>query len=138
MGSGLSKEVFILRTRRLSTTAPKHCPSEINPADIPSRGASGDKLATNKLWWNGPSPEGQWPRVDVFPPSEITEVEVVKRSGAITHVLVSSSGSCVDQRVSLEEIIDCTKYSSFNKLLRVIGFVLKFKLLLQKCQQGEE
>ena len=119
----------------------QHCPGEINPADIPSRGTSGDKLAANNLWWNGleflQSPEDQWPRVDVFPPSEITEVEVVKRSGVITHVLVSSSGSCVDQQVSLEEIIDCTKYSNFNKLLRVTGFVLKFKLLLQKCQQGK-
>ena len=50
---------------------------------------------------------------------------------------MSSSGSCVDQQVSVEEIIDYTKYSSFNKLLRVTGIVLKFKLVLQKCQQGE-
>lgn len=31
-----------------------HVPGEINPADIPSRGAIPSVLATSRLWWNGP------------------------------------------------------------------------------------
>ena len=75
----------------------QHCPGDINPANIPSRGVSGSKLATSNLWWNGPEflklPEHQWPRADAFPPSEITEAEVVKNPGTITHVLVNTADS---------------------------------------------
>ena len=118
----------------------QHCPGDINPADIPSRGASGDKLAASKIWWKGPEflqlPENHWPSADVFPPSEITESEVVKSPGAITHVLVNTTDGKPDQ-ARLDEIIECTKYSSLNKLLRVTGIVLKFKNSLQNCHQGE-
>ena len=29
------------------------CPGELNPADVPSRGCRGEKLAQNQTWWNG-------------------------------------------------------------------------------------
>ena len=107
----------------------QHCPGDINPADIPSRGVSGDKLATSNLWWNCPEflklPEHQWPRADAFPPSEITEAEVVKNPGAITHVLVNTADSRAHQ-IRLDDIIKCTRYSSLNKLLRVTAVILKF------------
>ena len=31
-----------------------HCPSALNPADLPSRGMSTSELQQSKLWWNGP------------------------------------------------------------------------------------
>ena len=109
----------------------QHRPGDVNPADIPSRGASGDTLAASKLWWKGLDflklPEGQWPRADVFPTSVITEAEVVKNPGAITHVLVNTADSNSHQ-IRLNNIIKCTRYSSLNKLLRVTGFVFKLKV----------
>ena len=82
----------------------QHCPGDINPADIPSRGASGDKLAASKTWWKGPEflqlPENHWPSADVFPPSEIMESEVIKSPGAITHVLVNTTVGKPDQMKS--------------------------------------
>ena len=117
----------------------QHCPGDINPADIPSRGASGDKLAASKIWWKGPVflqlPESQWPKADVFPQSEITEAEVIKNPGSITHVLVNTTDGKADQ-IRLDEIIECTRYSSLNKL-RVTGVVLKFKSSLQNGRHGE-
>jgi len=31
-----------------------YCPGAKNPADLPSRGLSGEELVENSLWWNGP------------------------------------------------------------------------------------
>lgn len=96
------------------------CPGNLNPADIPSRGLSCTKLADSSLWWNGPDflqqLEQQWPRADMFPPHKVTEVEVVKR-------LTKSFNK---PEVCLHNIIDCTRFSTFNKLLRVTSYVLKF------------
>ena len=43
----------------------RHCPWHLNPADLPSRGLSKDKLLNNYLWWEGPPclvlPESEWP-----------------------------------------------------------------------------
>ena len=38
----------------------------------------------------------------------------------------------------LGEVIDCTWYSDFNKLLRVTGYVLKFKSLVQRTQASQK
>lgn len=52
----------------------QHCSGNLNPADIPSRGMSGCKLVTTVNWWSGPEflklSDSQWPRTDIFPPSE--------------------------------------------------------------------
>ena len=96
----------------------QHCPGDVNPADIPSRGMSGDKLAQNETWWKGPKflqlPDERWPSTDVFPSSDITESELIKHPAATTRVLVNTTG-CVSGQI--DKVIDCSRYSSFNKLL---------------------
>ena len=112
----------------------QHCPGCLNPADIPSRGMKSSKLADNEMWWTGPSflksSECRWPRADVFPASDATEAETIKNSVATTHVLVSTGKT----KVCLSEVIDCAEYSSFNKLLRVTAYVLKFLEILRQPQ----
>ena len=43
----------------------RHCPGELNPADLPSRGCFVQELKKNETWWTGPRflkfPEEQWP-----------------------------------------------------------------------------
>ena len=108
----------------------QHCPGNSNPADIPSRGMSGKSLVTNEIWWNGPNflqlPEVHWPRADAFPSSKATEIEVIKESAAITHVLLNTKPGEL-HTINLDKVIDCERYSSYNKLLRVTVRILQFK-----------
>ena len=45
----------------------RHCPGNLNPADLPSRGIAAKDLANNSIWWNGPEfllhSETEWPEV---------------------------------------------------------------------------
>ena len=33
----------------------RHCPGELNPADLPTRGVPANQLKENLLWWTGPA-----------------------------------------------------------------------------------
>ena len=43
----------------------RHCSGSLNPADLLSRGLTGDQLVNSSLWWEGPSilhlAETEWP-----------------------------------------------------------------------------
>ena len=75
----------------------RHCPGEVNPADLPSRGLSAKELSASNTWWNGPSflysPSDQWP--ETSQPAQIEEEEIqretVKNEPIITHSLVNTS-----------------------------------------------
>lgn len=47
----------------------QHVPTDQNPADLCSRGASLLELAESSLWWNGPKwlikPSREWPRMQL-------------------------------------------------------------------------
>ena len=53
----------------------RHVPTDINPADIPTRMPSIEELAANKTWWNGPQflleEESNWP--EKFTPKACTD-----------------------------------------------------------------
>ena len=70
-----------------SLTSPytwRHCPGDLNPADIPSHGLSERELSTNTTWWNGASflylPESAWPEMRPTPhESDVVLQEAVKK-----------------------------------------------------------
>ena len=113
----------------------------MNSTDIPLRGMSGRKLANNEIWWTGPHflmlSECQWPRTDVFPPNKANKAEEIKGTTDVTYVYLSTEEGEL-REVSLDEVIDCTQYSDFNMLLRVTGYVLKFKSLVQRTQASQK
>ena len=109
----------------------RHCPGELNPANLPSRGCSGHELAKNEIWWNGPpflkSQEEQLPK-DPQPTSkdrDHADVEMTKHPRSLTHSLSGISHSA-DNVVDIEKIIGYLNYSTRNKLLRVTARVLRF------------
>ena len=77
---------------------------------------SGKTLSTSQIWWNGPSflqlPEVHWPRAE--------------ESAAITHVLLNTKLGEL-RTINLDKVMDCERYSSYNKLLRVTVRILNLK-----------
>ena len=115
----------------------RHCPGELNPADLPSQGCSVQVLKKNATWWTGPRfltfPEEQWP-TDPQPTSKDNEqafVELIKHPPMVTHSLAGLSPSTYGS-FNLENIIDPQRYSTKTKLLRVTAIVLQFIRNLRK------
>ena len=118
-----------------------HCPGNLNPADVPSRGMNGEKLAACDLWWKGPEflyqREDQWPDMCNIPASDITNAELIKKPTVTTHILLSAG--CNKRKFPmLDEIIDCTRYSKLDKLLGVTAYVLRFVNILRLSNNGDQ
>ena len=118
-----------------------HCPGNLNPADVPSRGMNGEKLAACDLWWKGPEflyqREDQWPDMCNIPASDITNAELIKKPTVTTHILLSA-GCNKTKFPMLDEIIDCTRYSKLDKLLGVTAYVLRFVNILRLRNNGDQ
>ena len=106
----------------------RHCPGDLNPADLPSRGIAAKDLANNSTWWNGPEfllhSETEWPEVTNPNSNELVLQEAVTNSPKITHSLVSVSVK--NQFKKVNQIITVGYYRDLTRLLRVTVWVLKF------------
>ena len=139
--------------RRLA--APKwwsYCPTQENPADIVSRGATATQLAAEEKWWHGPSffinPSSKWPSLASFelPKEADQELRTEKRVKLTTFIVRVEATS--NAHLKIEEDIDVSRYSNVLALLRVTAYVLQFiknlkhRLLqsspLQSCLTAEE
>ena len=84
-------------------------------------------MLNNSLWWEG-SPfllltEDEWPcKVEPYYNDSVACQELVKNPSELTHVLAVNS----KLTPNLEAIIDCSRYSSLTRLLRVTAFVFQF------------
>ncbi|XP_018406191.1 PREDICTED: uncharacterized protein LOC108782411 [Cyphomyrmex costatus] len=91
-----------------------HVDSSHNPADIISRGISPTLLLTTKLWWNGPEwlakDAAKWP---VKP--WLAEQNPPEMRRVVTAAIVEQ-----------EPLEIFSKYSTFDKLIRIHGYVLRF------------
>ena len=102
-----------------------YCPGLQNPADLPSRGNYGKHLASNLFWLEGPgflksAPE-DWPKSPQGNELEIGEAigERVKNEPTIIHAMFSSE-TCINKVINIE------RFSSKERLLRVVAYVLRF------------
>lgn len=124
----------------------EYIPTNENPADVATRGTSTKKLTSNRLWWHGPvwlnCEEIYWKHF-LF-----NDDESVKRSyqseirkaakESISHLIASN-----DYMESVEEApygIQSDKYSSFIRLIRVTGWIIRFINRLRKSstEPGKE
>ena len=115
-----------------------YIPTDLNPADVASRGCTADQLIQNELWKHGP----EFLRIPDFDfnqflkkvtnlkfTDELLETAVAPRTADLS--LVSSVSHqfvkpLLESCVNLSEFIDIDRYSSLTKLLRITAYVLRF------------
>lgn len=103
----------------------RHIAGTDNPADLVTRGLSAEKLLESDLWWHGPeclrsSELGSSTSVIQLP--DDPDVDCERRSGVET-VLLSAGFSGV---------FDLSRFSTMNKALRVISWVLRVADIARK------
>ncbi|XP_037962059.2 uncharacterized protein LOC119690573 [Plutella xylostella] len=95
--------------------------SHENPADALSRGVEPHLLETNELWWRGPGflycKEFPNNRDNFTMPTDIPETKVCL---------------AVDKAEKQEKLEVFSKFSSLNKLIRVMGYVYRFINICRK------
>lgn len=82
-----------------------------NPADLGTRGCKPQDLLNNKLWWQGPhwisNQPSYWPKKNPLEPPKLeTKVQTL--------------------HVSVEKYDILSRFSSYNKALRVLSYVYRF------------
>ena len=118
----------------------RFCPGEKNPADLPSRGIRGPDLAQTEAWWHGAeflkSSKEIWPsepgNTEIDENEANVEVMKPKPPSLITRLLTNVSKTVA--LPNIEVIIDCNRYSSKTRLLRVTARVMQFIDSIPGCR----
>uniref|UniRef100_A0A8D8XDY8 Integrase catalytic domain-containing protein n=1 Tax=Cacopsylla melanoneura TaxID=428564 RepID=A0A8D8XDY8_9HEMI len=101
-----------------------HISTDINPADLGSRGCFPSQIVSNTLWWHGPSflldPIDEWP-IQVSPSLSLDQVPELK-----SQPVLSAAVSVNPIDGSLLE-----RFSSFSRAQRILAWCLRFK---RNCQ----
>ena len=120
----------------------RHCPREVNPADLPSHGLCAKELSSSKTWWNGPNflhnHVNQWPEMSQPAETEEEEIqrEAIKTEKVITHSMVNTENSDSIDR-GIDKIMDIERYSNITTLLRVTAYVIRFVNTVKKRMRKE-
>ncbi|XP_065054025.1 uncharacterized protein LOC135682870 [Rhopilema esculentum] len=120
----------------------RYCPSDQNPSDIASRGIKCTKIVENELWWLGPkflrSSEATWPNVLSYDiakkgmSNELNELKGTNKESVMALLVYTKS----KPSLKLQDLIQCERYSSLQRLLRVTAYILRFiKNLKSKLNQ---
>ena len=114
----------------------RHCPGELNPADLPSRGIGASELVKAQLWWKGPgfltNQEDKWPMTNLNGFSVQARTEILRGQNPICHSLFVTETSRQTQ-LDISRVIEVKNFSGFSHLLRITAYVLRFVKHLKTC-----
>ena len=112
----------------------QHCPGTENPADIPTRNNDPSRLTRDSRWFSGPKwlaeEEENWPEQKTsMEPTEdcLAEMKPAAREKDSTALLIQAER---EHRIS--RVVDCERYSSYSRLLRVTAYVFRF---INNCRE---
>ena len=104
----------VLEIRRLVPIEQwRFCPGRENPADFPSRGIATTELCDNTLWWSGPGWLGSCENSEFSPTEMPLESMLELRSTPSTIELL------INEKYSISNIIEITKYSDLSRLIHI-------------------
>ena len=98
----------------------KHCAGVTNPADLPSRGITIAELHVSRLWRFGPDWLGLGQISDDHPEMPGECLDELKASSKQSHSLDTT-----EVKPTIGELIECARFSSFSRLVRVTAYVLR-------------
>uniref|UniRef100_A0A915DPD7 Pao retrotransposon peptidase n=1 Tax=Ditylenchus dipsaci TaxID=166011 RepID=A0A915DPD7_9BILA len=127
---GLKHDIFvknrIMAIQKTENLTVKYVNTEVNPADIGSRGMEPARLVEARSWWNGPdflkNEEKSWP-------SNLQIPDFSTRDPVFALSL---------QKIALSVVIHPSDFSDWSRLLKVTAIVLRFarKLLERLKDRG--
>ena len=115
----------------------QYCPTNLNPSDLASRGIKCSEIASNNLWWKGPSfleqDKKNWPNQLNYSKTsnEIPEEERQDLAKSESTSLSTQQVVAEQPRPSVDAEIPCQNYSSLTRLLRVTALVQRFVKLVK-------
>ena len=118
----------------------KYCPTKENPADIASRGKSASKLAADDKWWYGPTflMNGKESWLEQPTCEDEGQDTVLELRNPKPTVMSAVIGTDVQQEQNLENVLDPSKYSKLDKLLRITAYVRRFVVNIRCSLRGEQ
>jgi len=111
----------------------RHVPSQLNPADLASRGCSAKALLKSSSWFSGPDflwkNEDYWPQGPVLL-TPLPELDVSPAANVLAFSLTSSqTPNVIDDLIS--------HYSSFQRLKKTVAWLLRVKSFLKAKLQSD-
>jgi hypothetical protein len=111
----------------ISTNNIRYVTTKDNPADLLTRGITNDALNKSSVWWNGPQwlpHKNKWPEKIKFASNQPGQNSTVEK------VLVTTN------LPQPEVFMEWGKYSSYDKCLRVLAWVLRFQTNIRARVDG--
>lgn len=121
------------RVKQVTTIMPSDCwryvKSEDNPADCASRGLTAAQLSDHSLWWQGPS----W--LLTYRPEKENNTTYTTTEEEKQVLIIQETREPIKQENSniLQQLIE--QQSSFTRLVRILAWILRFKINKTKQRQ---
>lgn len=109
-------------------------PTEINPADMISRGVTVSQLQKDSVWWSGPHfltlDDSQWPN------QKVEKQDSDKERKKLTREVVNDSYSFLARSVGYRDVECCLNPESYSSWIRLVRIQAWTKRFVNNCRMS--